>query len=733
MIIEQEILQLSEMKLEDLKAKEESLIKGISYKKEVLYRLIKSVDNYDLLSYILCHYTLSGMCFNNDSIMDSKINYSRAIQINYIQSLIITNSSIKNIVKEDKDNYENTFNEIDNIFNEILEYSQLLVYVQAGLMRFYDEFNEGEIQFIVETQAFYLVQGSRYQHNELVVLEKLLEPHNDIFLKTFSITTDQIIADLKLIQYKLSQGKADKIMDFREHSFKGMNDPEYSRKNEDFMQKQYELFDNVFGLNNYIINDSSFWNNNLISALTKVETVPGDGTNDDLDKVSLYKPLPIVNYPFVNIGEEIYCLSYYNFFDNLYRNLRRIILEKDYDYLEEWNIKQSKSSEEIVAEIFAEILPNAKIYSNNIYRFGGKGMTAENDILVIIHDVLFVIEVKGSSIPLESPYDQPKSLLKSLEKLLEEADNQSQRFIKFLNENEEIKIYDNNGKCKATLKNENFQYIYPLSISIADINSVASKAEKIPFFKNKIQSVCLSIDDLLLYKDYFDSYFEFLHFFKYRFKALKISNLHVTDELDHLGLYIMHNDYHKYLENKEDKVFVNGYRELLDVYFDSLYVKDKNLIKPTQELPINISMLIQSCKKNEVENTHILINSILDLAQEQREGFNNLIEESISIQKDRKTMISLKHESELLFVIFIYMDGVRSISKEQKEMTYLHHLINCNKKEIVVVDIFNDFMGLEVKKIQLLQKDNLNLTELDIKKIEDYMDPILKKRKIINY
>src|SRR5699024_5095529 len=95
-----------------------------------------------------------------------------------------------------------------------------------------------------------------------------------------------------------------------------------------------------------------------------------------------------------------------------------------------------------VANIFKEIIPYSSIYNNNFYRFGGKGKTAENDLLVIIDDVLFVIEVKGSSFPLNSVMNDPEANFKSYKKLIKEGDDQSKRFINFLKDNESIKVYN---------------------------------------------------------------------------------------------------------------------------------------------------------------------------------------------------------------------------------------------------------------------------------------------------
>ena len=53
----------------------------------------------------------------------------------------------------------------------------------------------------------------------------------------------------------------------------------------------------------------------------------------------------------------------------------------------------------------------------------------------------------------------------------------------------------------------------------------------------------LSIDDLRMYADLFDNPLVFLHFVEERMRAAQSEFVDLTDEMDHLGLYIAKNDY----------------------------------------------------------------------------------------------------------------------------------------------------------------------------------------------
>ena len=47
-----------------------------------------------------------------------------------------------------------------------------------------------------------------------------------------------------------------------------------------------------------------------------------------------------------------------------------------------------------------------------------------------------------------------------------------------------------------------------------NINSAAAKAEKLAFLNLQSDSISIAIDDLMIYRDYFDSPLKFLHFLK---------------------------------------------------------------------------------------------------------------------------------------------------------------------------------------------------------------------------
>lgn len=678
-------------------------------------------------------YTMSSLS-DGESENRTIDNVFRSLQIEYIQSLLISKKdNFKHDIHIDASLYQETFYEIDHLFQDILSSFQLLPFVWGSQLLQEKKYDDETVNILVEMQSLYLVRGSRYQHNELTLLSKLIKPHDSKIKELFDLDSSEVIEGAKYLQYQLSQKKADNINEFIELVDSGMSDPEESRKDDLFLEKFGRAMNLVMGLEAYCIDDKLVWNKKLIDEFTCDMASDISFMNESDIQGSLYSVLPIIKYPFLRIDSKIYCLSYYTFFDHLYRNLRRIVLKNDPTYLEKWNIEQSKASESFVAEIFSELIPFSNIYCNNYYRIKGKGNTAENDIIVIIDNVLFVVEVKGSSFPLKSVMNDEISSIESYKKLIGEADQQSQRFIDLLNINNEIQIYDKYGKKKFLITKSDFKYIYPISISIADINDMASKAEKLPFLTANAKSICLSIDDLLLYKDYFDNYLNFLHYIKHRYFALKLQSLHVNDELDHLGLYIEHNYYSMTFGSREsDKVFVNGYRDKLDFYFQSKYFPERTVIKPEQKLPSRIDQILDYLKDHKKKNSIIFADSVLDLNDEGRDDFSKIIDYIIERQTVNKKMSSAIQQGESTFIVYVYQDGIMPIDNNHKDKYNCHTLYSSNSESLFVLNLIILHNKLEVLSIEELSKSALDFTQDEINSLNEYMEPWLKHRKIIS-
>ena len=153
--------------------------------------------------------------------------------------------------------------------------------------------------------------------------------------------------------------------------------------------------------------------------------------------------MPVVKRPFIKLNEVSYAFLYYALFDNIYRIIQKGILQQERTYLDAWKEKQAHASEEMVCNLFLRMLPGAETHIGNYYpvKNTNKQMN-ENDIIVVYHNYLFVIEVKAGSFPTTPPITDFDAHIKAYHNLAEVADSQCSRTIDYIKKHPTAQFYD---------------------------------------------------------------------------------------------------------------------------------------------------------------------------------------------------------------------------------------------------------------------------------------------------
>ena len=86
-------------------------------------------------------------------------------------------------------------------------------------------------------------------------------------------------------------------------------------------------------------------------------------------------------------------------------------------------------------------------------------------------------------------------------------------------------LYDENHKVKAVIDMDKISSIFMMSVTIDNINAFAAKAEKLRFMQLKSNAISIAVDDLMVYREYFNSPLMFLHFLQQRSLATQESKL----------------------------------------------------------------------------------------------------------------------------------------------------------------------------------------------------------------
>lgn len=687
-----------------------------------------------------------------DVAMSSLINVISEIQIDqeaianmrlieYIQSVLIAQPYDESLVDEDKqsETVMEIFNDVENLFMKC----QIFTLIWAAQAQEQGELKREDIEYIVESQLMSNVRGHRYQFQQLDDLEKLLEPHSDEFIKVYGETAETIIEGLRKLEISLSSGKIDAfdefISDYEEFQKKaeGKSSDElealFEEKRHSHTVQNY--LSKCFGADLYDVKKVTNWDERLIESLSW-----SIGDNSDLFQKSEYpgwpiQDLPVQRRPFIKIKDSVYCFDYYNLFDNIYRVLQKNIKEHDPAYVTVWSQIQQDASESLVAEKFAHLLPNAKIYIGNYYPVSSSlKQMDENDILVICDDVVIIVEVKAGSFTYTPAITDYLAHRKSFESLIGKADYQCIRTQNYFDKNSGVVTFYNEDKTeKFKVDRKAIRRIYTVCVTIDNFNVFEAKIEKNNFFNVSSGTIAISIDDLDVYEDYFDSEICFLHFLKHRKAATRMRNLMLNDELDHLGLYISQNVYEEYVNDFRDcdSFVANGFREDLDAYYAGVHNALIAVDKPIQVIPQYIKEMVAYLEKNNIEGRTEFGEFLLDFAYDERERFDEGIRGRIVREKQLGYMTPMWVEFDLFsYCCFVNIPGIESLTERHRKKYTYANMIDRKQKLCWYMSIDLDKSGrikcFVARKILCSQYIDDGFTK---EEIYAYIDEIQERRK----
>lgn len=583
---------------------------------------------------------MNGAQVSDDTIMFGPIS-ENYYPVEYIQSLLM--------VEQLHEPREVSAEELSRIGYTVLKDVQdlfilALRYEVAWAAQLSNVFDEELSKFAFEAQLMYKVRGKRYQAVQRQYYEPLLLPHDAELKKVFGISAVELVEGLMRIEHALSQGKLNNIVDVI-GAAEGLDNGFDTPPEELSEAERFKLIDacrNAFTVAKYNVERITGWPAALIRELSYSI---GEGEYYDKGKYQ-YWPIvaqPIWERPFITINGETYCFDYWSTMDNFYRSLQKALGRKDPGYADRWTAFQQEASERMVADIFSKILPGASIYTNNYY--GSKKNRDENDILVLYHDIMVIVEVKAGAFTYAPPITDVSSHVDRYKALIERADYQCFRLKDYLDSCDgELELFVGNKATsprKATIDLRELTDVFTISVTLENVNEFAARAEKLSFLNMEDGGISIAVDDLLTYQNIFDSPLVFLHFLRQRRLASRNERLALFDELDHLGMYIEHNCYPMEVEEiveDADLIIFDGYREELDNYFNLLSNGVAEVEKPVQAMPALFKELIEAIEKSDVKNKVQLSSYYLDFASDTREKYSRAIAGVIERQKVTGTL-----------------------------------------------------------------------------------------------
>lgn len=593
--------------------------------------------------------------------------------LDYIQSIIV--SSEPQQQESDKDNSEQLWGEISVKVSEL--YSNLNDYhlTKSAHLQINDPEYDPEYDSIyVQAQGLRThVRGQRYSIYEIPHLRDLLSPHDNIFRELFNITIEDFLTGISKLQYSLMQGFNDGLdeMDLlREKTLPAVefNDTTLEMTRQEAMQKVIEelgleeLRDSALGkIRGYDLFDVQKVTGLPDTLLRKLSWAPGEEKNFFAEGEYAGWPLrrtPVEERPFIFINDKYYCFDLYSLFENLYRIIQRLLFTLKPEYKSIWNERQKEVSEELPFSLFDKLLDKPEMYKSIYYPspVGKKRHWCENDGIIIFDDHIIVIEVKAGSFTYTPPSTDFPAYIQSIKTLIKSPHDQAKRFIDYILSDDTVTIYDELHKPIRELRKDDFRQITICCLTLDNFTSFAARAEKLKSLGigfNELPVWSLSIDDLRVYANYFESPSMFTHFLEKRIKGAKSEALELFDELDHLGMYINHNDYAQLAEEKKNaKVLWQGYREDLDEYFSQLIFDHSVPIKPKQKVPQKIQEIIEWLDVKNKQGKARIASSLLNLNGETRQKISLQLTKVLERQKqiNKTTPLSVFGDAKITFI-----------------------------------------------------------------------------------
>jgi hypothetical protein len=355
---------------------------------------------------------------------------------------------------------------------------------------------------------------------------------------------------------------------------------------------------------------------------------------------------PIMRRPFLKIDQSFYCFDIYSLFDNIYRVMQRLILRLKPDYAETWKIEQTRVSEHLPTHYFLRLLPGAKVWHSVYYQGdagNGKKEWCEADALVAYDDHLFIMECRGGAFTYTSPTTDLNAYIDSLKNLVLKPANQGQRFLNYLKSADEVQIYDVERNPIGLLRHSDFRNITLCPITLDPFTEIAAQVQHLKKVGVDVGTApvwAISLDDLRAYADLFNNPLIFLHYVEKRMDAFRSATIESNDELDHVGLYIKHNNYAVYADElvgkQKARLGFNGYRADIDRYFrDKMY--DATLPSPIrQESFPKFDEIIAFLAGSKLSDRAKLASYLLNMCGETREMVSSYISKELAEQPASK-------------------------------------------------------------------------------------------------
>lgn len=344
-----------------------------------------------------------------------------------------------------------------------------------------------------------------------------------------------------------------------------------------------------------------------------------------------YRTLPARKKPLIQLGSDYYAIDPCFARDVGYRALLYNLLQRKPDYKKTFKDRQKAMSEAAFADILATQLSGATVFKEIYYKDPVSKQWSENDTLILIDDVLFLVEAKaGAAATIASPALDFGRHARSVQDLVLKAYKQCERFFNYLNSADEVPLYrlaDGKYEECGRARRADYRVMVPIGLTVESFSPFSTYCKELPQVEpllGRYAFVSQSIDDLFVLKRLLPTPGEFVHYMEVRQAVAGMRRAYLFDEFDHLGAYLKKNRFNQDIAEqlkggKANMLIWDGMSDIVDRSFEGEDWESGPF--PTQNFPEEVRKLLGALDTTRAPGWLSAESHVRDLGAE---GRNNL-------------------------------------------------------------------------------------------------------------
>tara|TARA_R110000744_G_scaffold380561_1_gene502572 strand:+ start:4867 stop:7116 length:2250 start_codon:yes stop_codon:yes gene_type:complete len=614
--------------------------------------IVKIVDPLDLL-----RKGYWGVCESHSKIgpEESSIETEQVVSremINYVLRLVAGVGSDTVTTPSTEEQFE-SLQEIVRALYEIFNGPYRLARTAFHKQR--TNYDEDFDEFVSRAELLWMfVQGDRHQYHDSIHISDLLVEHEQQLIQTWGVSVEDVVRGVKAIQHSLTLGLGESINRLHQlhEEFIRLSDNHPEKEIDELIREMKLNSDEAdlhaqecfagYGL--FDVKSLTKWPDCFIDVLSISPGKDPKFVEHEQRGGWPNQPSLCFDYPFLKIRGKSYVFNQSLCMDVLYRSIQRALCKSNSKLAEQWNQRQKRTSENLALSLLQNALPNSQRFDSVHYQYldteTGNMKWAECDGLVIHDNNLIVVEVKAGAFTSKSPSIHYKSHVADLRKLIKEPVVQGRRFVNTLQIQSLIAICDERHNTIDKLAN-NFDTISIICVTldqltdhspqIEHLRTVGVDASKFPVWP-------VSIDDLRVVTEIFDSPIRFMHFLQERNRAFSSTSVKIGDELDHAGAYMTHNRYADFAEGFPEQSLSGwgGYRDKIDQFYFDKFMGIDQPRHPIQKLPVQLEAILKTLTEQMKPGYISVGKRLLDGSEDSRQQVCSMIVEMRSLQSIQK-------------------------------------------------------------------------------------------------